>query len=422
MRKCLGLERWRKELYVLWVCNFVVNLGFSLVMPFLPFYVQELGVTEARQVELWTGAIFAANFVTMTFFSPIWGAVADRTGRKLQMLRSGFGMALVVGLMGLARNVWQLLGLRLLQGVFSGFIPASTAYMAANVPQERAGWALGVLQTAGAAGTVIGPLVGGLLARAIGGYRPIFFLTAGACFLAGLVVLLVIRERFTPPPHAGQTSFVAELRQDLRQTAANPVLLAMMVVYFFNFFGLQTVEPILTLFLQTLDTPAEWVDVMAGAIFSASGIANVIFAPLLGRVGDRVGYKRVLIYALGGASALYLLQGLVNSAWQLLVLRFLLGVCLGGGFPAANALVARAAGREFQGRAFGLVNSAIFIGDVVGPLVGGLVASAWGHQMVFPVTAAALMFNLLWVQRKVPEDPGRGAAGDPDRLTPLPGR
>lgn len=396
------MERWRKELYVLWLSNFIVNLGFSLIMPFLPFYVQQLGVSDAGGVEFWTGAIFAANFVTMTIFSPIWGAVADRTGRKLQMLRSGFGMAAVVGLMGLAGSVWQLLGLRLLQGIFAGFIPASTAYIAANVPRERAGWALGFLQTAGAGGMIIGPLVGGILARAIGSYRPIFFLTAAACFVAGLVVLVVIREQFTPPPHTQGLSFAAELRQNLRQTAANPVLLAMMVVNFFNFFGLQTAEPILSLFLKTLNTPAQWVDVAAGAVFSASGIANVIAAPIMGRYGDRIGFRRVLMVSLGGISIIYLLQTFVQSAWELLALRFLLGIFLGGAFPAASALVSRAAGREFQGRAFGLVNSAIFIGDVVGPLAGGSIAVLWGQRMVFPVTALALLFNLFWVRRMVP--------------------
>ncbi|BDG61677.1 MFS transporter [Caldinitratiruptor microaerophilus] len=394
------MQGWRRNLYVLWAANFVVSAGFSLVIPFLPLYIQEeLGVRDPAQVQLWSGVVFAANFAMMAIFSPIWGAIADRTGRKLQMLRSGYGMSVAVLLMGLATSVWHLFGLRLLQGVFSGFIPAAVAFAAANTPAEHTGYALGILQTASGAGNIIGPLIGGVLAKAIGSYRPIFFLTAAACVTAATAVLVFVRERFEPPPARARATLAA----DLRHVVQNPVLLAMTVVYFLNFFGLLTVEPILTLFLKNLETPEHWVDIMAGAVFSAAGIATVISAPILGRTGDRLGHRRVLLWSLGAATVLYALQSFVTQAWQLLVLRFLVGLALGGIQPAASALVAQAAGSEFQGRAFGVVNSAVFLGNTVGPLAGGLVAGFLGQRMVFWVTAAAIALNILWVQRAVPE-------------------
>lgn len=378
----------------------MVQAGFSLVIPFLPLYIQEeLGVKDPARVQMWSGAVFAANFAMMAIFSPIWGAIADRTGRKLQMLRSGYGMSVAVLLMGLATNVWHLFGLRLLQGVFSGFIPAAVAFTAANTPPEFAGYALGILQTGGGAGNIIGPLLGGVLARAIGSYRPIFFLTAASCVAAATAVLLFVRERFERPPAKARASLAA----DLGQVIQNPVLLAMTVVYFLNFFGLLTVEPILTLFLKNLETPEHWVDIMAGAVFSAAGIATVISAPILGRMGDRLGHRRILLWSLGAATVLYAAQSFVTQAWQLLALRFLVGLALGGIQPAASALVAQAAGPDFQGRAFGVVNSAVFLGDTAGPLVGGFVAGLFGQRAVFWVTAAAIGLNLLWVQRAVPE-------------------
>lgn len=395
------MEAWRRNLYVLWISNFTVQAGFSLVIPFLPYYVAQLGGGDEAKVQLWSGLIFAANFVTMTIFSPIWGAVSDRTGRRPQMLRSGYGMAGAVALMGLATSVWQLLGLRLAQGVFSGFIPAATAFTAANTPPQYTGYALGFLQTGGSAGNILGPLLGGVLARALGSYRPIFFLTGAACVLAATLVLLFVREEFSPPPGGpGRQGYLA----DLREVAGNQVLLGMAVVYFFNFFAIMTVEPVLTLFLRKLDTPAQWVDLAAGAIFSASGAAQVLTAPYLGRHGDRLGHRRILLVCLSLSALFYLLQSLVTAAWHLLLLRFLVGACLGGIFPSASALVARSAGKALQGRAFGLTNMAVFIGMVLGPLVGGGVAATLGQRAVFPVTALAILVNLVWVYRMVPAD------------------
>lgn len=400
------MERWRRNLYLLWICNFTIQAGFSLVMPFLPYYVAQLGVGGEGAVQFWSGLIFAANFVTMTIFSPIWGAVADRTGRRPQMLRSGFGMAGVVVLMGFATTVWHLLGLRFLQGVFSGFIPAATAFTAANTPADSLGYALGFLQTGGAAGNIIGPLLGGLLARALGSYRPIFFLTGLACTVSATLVLLFVREEFVPPASPARHGFLA----DLKELAGNRVLLAMAVVYLLNFFAIMTAEPILSLFLRKLNTPAEWVDLAAGAIFSSSGVANVLTAPLLGKYGDRLGFRRILIGCLALSALLYLLQAFATAAWHLLVLRFLLGACLGGIFPSAGALVSRSVGKELQGRAFGLTNTAVFIASGLGPLAGGAVAAALGQRAVFAVSALAIAVNLAWIFCRVPAD-GRH---DPD--------
>lgn len=402
----IDLERWRRNLYLLWIGNFTVQAGFSLVMPFLPYYVASLGVGDEKAVQMWSGLIFAANFVTMAIFSPIWGAAADRTGRRRQMLRSGFGMAGVVALMGLVTSPWQLLGLRLLQGVASGFVPAAVAFAAANTPVESTGFALGLLQTGGAAGSIVGPLLGGVLAKTLGSYRPIFFLTALACVVAATLVLFLLREDFTPPARSRKQSFLG----DLRETAANQMVFAMSVVYFINFFAIMTAEPILSLFLRKLDIPTHWVDLAAGIIFSSSGVANVITAPFLGRHGDRIGFRRILIACLSASAVLYALQAFVTAAWQLLILRFLLGACLGGIFPSANALVARSAGRELQGRAFGLTNTAVFIGNFLGPIVGGAVASAWNQRAVFGVTALAIVVNLVWIYRMVPADRPTGAA------------
>lgn len=394
-----GLEPWKRDLYILWVCNFVLQLGFSLIMPFLPLYLEELNV-HGPAVELWSGVIFSANFVVMAIFSPIWGGLSDRIGRKPMMLRSAFGMGLVVWLMGLVQSAPQLLGLRLLQGIASGFIPAATAYMAGIVPREHSGQALGILGTGATAGMILGPLVGGVLSRWVG-YRPIFFITSITCIITGIVVMLTIREKVTPAPRKSGDG----LLRDFRLVAQYPIILAMMVVLFMNTFSMLTAEPILARFLQTLNAPAEWVSFLSGLVFSMTGVSNLLVAPISGRLSDRFGSKRLLVACLAGASALYVAQGLATATWQMILLRFLLGLFTGGLMPAVSSLIVRTAPRDIQGRIFGMTSSAIFLGNTVGPLVGGVLAANFGVRSVFPVTGALLLIDLAWVAFGVHERP-----------------
>ena len=403
-KRTFALEPWQRDLYILWACCFVLQMGFSLIMPFLPLYLEDLNV-HGPAVELWSGIILSANFLVMAIVSPYWGALSDRTGRKPMMLRSAFGMGLVVWLMGLATSVYHLLGLRLLQGLAAGFMPATMAYMAGIVPRERAGFALGLLGTGATAGTVIGPLVGGVLARWVG-YRPIFFLTSISCLIAGAVVALTIREQFTPKP----VEKGGGLFSDFRLVSRYPVVLAMTMVLFMNQFSMLTAEPVLARFLQTLNAPAAWVAFLSGLVFSMTGLANLLVAPVSGRLSDTFGSRRLLVACLSGAALLYVVQGVAIATWQMVLLRFVLGIFTGGLMPAVNGLIARTAPRDLQGRIFGITTAAICLGNTAGPLVGGALAAQFGLRAVFPVTGALLLANLLWVVLAVHEKSAAEAA------------
>jgi MFS transporter, DHA1 family, multidrug resistance protein len=401
MFKKRPLEQWERDLYIVWACSFIVQMGFSLVMPFLPLYLEELGV-QGSAVDLWSGVIFSANFVVMAIVSPIWGGLSDRYGRKPMMLRSAFGMGMVIWLMGLVSSPWQLLGLRLLQGLTSGFIPAATAYMASAVPQERSGYALGVLATGNVAGSILGPLVGGVLAQSIG-YRPIFFLTSASCLAGGLVLLMLIKEQFTPVPRQPGDG----LRTDLQMVARYPVVLAMMGVLFLTMFSVLTAEPILARYLETLKAPEAWVAFLSGLVFSITGVATLVVAPRVGMLSDRIGSRWLLVTCLAGAAAMYVAQGFATATWQMVAMRFVLGLFTGGLMPAANGLIARSIPKEAQGRVFGLTTTAISIGNTLGPLVGGSVAAGFGIRAVFPLTGALLAADLVWVLHSVKERPGQ---------------
>lgn len=386
----------------------MIQMGFSLVMPFLPLYIeQNLGVSDPGQVQLWAGLAFSATFASAAFFSPIWGRLADRKGRKLMMLRSAFGMAIVVSLMGFARRPIDLVVLRALQGVVVGFVPAAVAYMATNTPRDRTGFALGTMQTGGTTGTIIGPLLGGVLAHGMG-YRSIFLLTGAACIVSGLVVLTFIKER---PRTEAEQQAAAAAGQGWGLLRGNPVLQAMFVVMLLTTMSLMTAEPILSLYLSSLNTAPEYVALLSGMIFSSSGFANVFAAPLFGRYGDRRGYRRVLMITLAGSAVAYALQGLAVTAWDLLLYRFVLGIFIGGTLPAANALIAQNVGQGAAGQAFGLTNSAMFLGNTLGPLVGSGVSFVAGLRAVFFVTAAIRLINVFWVARALPRASKAAGAG-----------
>ena len=197
LTKQVGPNSWRRNLAVLWFGTFMAGIGFSEVMPFLSLYVDSLGHFTHNELSLYSGLAFAASYLVTAIASPLWGKLADRTGRKLMLVRASAGMAIVFILMGLVTNVWQLIGLRLLQGVFSGYISNANALIATQVPKRKSGQALGTLVTGNVSGALLGPLLGGTLASFFS-YRVTFFIT-GALFVGVfLVTTLMVHEDFKP--------------------------------------------------------------------------------------------------------------------------------------------------------------------------------------------------------------------------------
>jgi len=411
------MAKWKRTMWVLWMGQFCLQVGVSLVAPFLPLYLGELGVKDPEAQAVWSGVIFAANFVIAALCQPIWGSLADKYGRKKMAMRSAFGIGIAVGLFAIAPNQWWLLLFRIFQGTMVGYAVAANALMSSQAPPDKQGYALGTLQTGFVAGTVCGPLFGGLLVRLVGAYRPVFVITLVACFLAGLVTWLLVDEepRKAVPTGADGKPGAPVVKQ--RFWNANPVIISMVLVLFMANFAAMTVEPTLTLFLQSLHVPEGSLELYAGAVFAATGLASFLAAPHLGRLGDKYGHRLVLAWALGGATAVYFLQGLVNAPWQLALLRFMLGLGVGGIIPTANAVIAQMIPVERRGRGFGWTLSANFWGNVVGPMTGSLIASTFHSQRaVFPITAVIMLANLGWlllrVPKRLPQAPVSAAVGD----------
>jgi DHA1 family multidrug resistance protein-like MFS transporter len=393
---------WRRTLAVVWIVEFVAMIGFSMVIPFLPLFVQEMGVTDDAQVKLWSGLLLGGQALTMGLIAPVWGSMADRYGRKLMLLRATLGATVVMTLMGFAQTPLQLLILRVIQGVLTGTVPAATTLIASVVPRERTGFALGLLQTGMFAGVSIGPLLGGIVADTLG-YRYSFFLTGGCLLVAALGVFLWVHEDFTPvEPRAGGPR--PPWWHGLAEVVRDRGPLIALLVRFLARTGMRVIEPILPLFVFTLMPPDSVVGVatMTGLVTGANAIASSLGAVVLGRMGDRAGYQRILFFSVLAGGIIYLVQGAVSNTMQLIILQFALGVAMAGTVSTLAALLARLVPEGRQGAIYGLDTSIVSGANALGPLAGSAIAVPLGNRAAFVLAGVLLLAAAAVVAWRVP--------------------
>lgn len=396
------MEIWKRNLYVIWVAELLAIAGFSVAFPFLPYYVQELGVTEPGEVEIWSGIIIASQAVTMAVFSPIWGALADRYGRKLMIERAIFGGAVVLTAMGFVQNVWQLAALRAIQGALTGTVTAAMTLVASSTPRERTGYALGLLQMAIWIGASVGPLIGGIVADTWG-YRAAFYATGGLLLVSGVTVWLFVKEDFTPPPRDARSAR-GSMWDGLRLVMAVGSLVTLLVVRIIVRLGTSLTAPILPLFIQSLAAPTARVASLTGLISGITAATSAVSAVFLGRTGDRFGYRLVLLVSTVATAALYAPQAFVTETWQLLILQAAVGFTLGGMVASISASQAKLSPEGRQGAVFGLDASATSVANAVGPLIGASMAASFGLRLPFLLTAAALAVAAGLVWKLLPPD------------------
>ena len=323
------MQTWQRNLYTLWVAELVAVAGFTVVIPFLPYYVQELGVTELEQVEFWSGLLFASQAITMAVFSPIWGSVADRYGRKLMVERAMFGGAVVMGAMGFVQNVQQLVVLRALQGCLTGTIAAATTLVASSVPRQRSGHALGLLQMAVYSGASAGPLLGGLVADHFG-YRTAFVVTGALLFLAGVTVAIFVHEEFEPP-HREAGSRKGDFWLGVRAVFRSRELLVVLGIELMLRLGARIMGPVFPLFVQTLVPGEARVASLVGLITGLGAATSAVGAVLFGQASDRFGYRTVLLACALGMAIVYMPQSFVTTPLQLLILQAAAGAAMAVG-------------------------------------------------------------------------------------------
>ena len=393
-------NHWQQTLWAMVGIQFVMTAAFSMLSPIMPLFLPVLGVQTQAGIDIWAGVLNGITSFVAAFAAPLWGRLADSRGRKLMLLRSGIAIAFFTALMGLSSNVWQFFAFRTLMGVFAGFSSAAIALVASQVPESRLGYSLGWLATGQLVGSLVGPLLGGVLADLTGSYRLPFYCTSAMILVAVLLVAMIVHEEFTRPQKgAGSRPIIASLIALIH----TPALLALFFVLLMAQFGVRTVQPIITLYVQDMVGMRPDIATLAGIAFSITGVANVISAPFLGNRSDTIGYRKVLLICLLGGTLTTLPQAFTTNYGLFTAERFAVGLFIGGLLPTANALVGRLVPRSERGAVYGMTSSAMFMGNSLGPLLGGFIAAGFGLSWVFLMTGAVMALNLVWVYYRVPE-------------------
>jgi len=392
LRSATG-EPWRRNLLILWFAQFVAMVGMSGCLPFLPLYVPELGVAR-EDVPLWSGLIMAAPFMTSSLLTPVWGAMGDKYGQKLMVMRAVAGLGITMSLMGFATNIWTLFFLRLLQGAVSGFIASTNAFVSTQTPTEKTGTALATLQTSISAGNIIGPLIGGAISDALG-YRTVFFFVGLLCFTS--LVIIAVRVREDTSVLGGRRSM--GVGRTVRIAARDSRLRRSFLVVFLAQCSIVLASPIFPYYLEQLGAPAALLSSLSGTIVSIVGICVIISAPWWGARSDRHGHRRTITVAGLVVAIGQLLQSIVPTYEWLFPLRAIIGLASGAIVPLTYAELTRHVPQDRRGGIMGLASSVTLAGNLTGPLLCGLVTMVAPLETVF-LFQGLIMLTAVWVVRR----------------------
>lgn len=383
---------WRRNLFVLWFGTFMAGLAFSEIMPFLSLYVDTLGNFTKDQLNLYSGITFSATYLVTAVASPMWGRLADRKGRKLMLLRASLGMAVVMGLMGAVTSVWELMALRFIQGIFSGYISNANALMATQAPKSKSGQALGTLSTGYVAGSLFGPLVGGVLAE-IFSYRVTFFITGVLLLSVFFVSYFFVTESFTPVKKENMLS-----SKEVLGVVNHPrLILGMFITTLIIQASNMSISPVLSLYVREIMPKGSAITLFSGIVAAIPGVATLFAAPQLGRLGDRIGTELILSIGFIFAILVYLPMAFVTNVWQLMFLRFLIGISNATMLPAVQTILSKNTPPEVTGRVFSWNQSFQAIGSVLGPMIGSVVSTVFDYSGVFISTSVLVLLNFLLV-------------------------
>ena len=391
------METWKRTVYISLVCVFCTAFGVSQLAPILPLYFHNLGVQTPEAMSLWSGLATGATYIIVCLAAPFWGRVADKKGRKITLIRSSFGMALCNVLIAFQTTPEGVVLIRLVQGLVSGFYSASITLIASESPIERTGWALGLLASANLAGSLIGPLLGGYIADTVG-IRNDFIIVGALMGLSGMLATIFIHENYVPQPNPEKLS-IRKLKEQIPEFNS---IVALCVASFIYAICIMSLQPVISVYIKGIvPSDTENLAFIAGTVFSARGIAQLMSSSPLGKLVDKIGPRKVLVVSLIYVGILNIPQAYVSDVYQLAIIRFLQGFGLGGMLPALNTYLSSKTPREFTGQVFSYNQSCLFFGYFLGA-VGGASLMAWlGFTTLFWVSGGLFIISALWIGLKL---------------------
>jgi len=386
------MEHWQRNLYTVWFTQILSLTGFGFVLPFIPFFLQELGVTDPVELKQWVGWISAVPGISMGIAAPIWGALSDRYGRKLMMLRAMATGTIILAIMSTVHSPMSVLLLRLCQGFFTGTVTAAATLVAAGTPSDKLSSSLGLLASSTFIGYIIGPTIGGLSAEYLG-YRVSFLIGSGVMLTSFILVLFLVREpkegrkqRDKKEGKRGISAFGEAVRALPWQQIA-PLL----IILFLLRAARSMPTPFLPIQVQLLRGKVEGAAAIMGAISGVIGLVTAISGILLGKLGDRhPRLKLISIFALA-ASILVLPASVMNSIMGFTVF-FVAGSFFAGGLePLMQSHLTSLTSAENRGTLFGIQTTVGSLGWAISPLIGSVLSIHFSIPSVFVAMSGFLL-------------------------------
>ncbi len=416
---------WRRNLLFIWIGVFTGLAGAQFVFPFMPFYIEELGVTDKGQIALYSGLTASATGLSLTLTAPLWGSLADRFGRKPMFIRALVGAGIVVLIMGAATSVWQVVALRFVMGAFAGTMGAAAALVAATTPREKVGYALGTLQTGLFTANMFGPVLGGIVAANLGLRQSFVFCSALFLTAATLVVFFVREPRNVPAPSASRAKSGGSIIGNLKVVISERQIVIMLGLLFILWLSTTFVRPVMPISVDEfadhiegasskadrvhIEGPGFTWDVReeaaTGLVFGVVGLTSTIAALSVAPLGQRLGYKNCVTGAALLTGLLFFPVALASNFTLFMVFLGAVGLFQGAMVPGTNALIAASVPEGKHGSAFGLAASMQSMALLVGPLGGGFTSGLFGIEAVYLVVGVLLLAGALlaWFQVREPD-------------------
>ena len=408
---------WKVNLYTLWVTQALVNMGMGLVIPFIPYYLEEMAVMSTAQLNFYTGLSSTLPAAAQAIASPLWGHLSDRYGRKLMLVRAMICAVIVLFFMGIVNTVSIFLVLRVLQGIFTGTIPSAMALVSAHTPEDKMSYALGFMTSSNFLGYAIGPVVGSVVCEVLG-YEACFYFGAAVIAVGTVFVIALVKE---DPTTYGLK--LIEARKAAKLAGGSKVglwtanFVMTLIVILIIRIGRTIFSPFIALFVRDMIGGMDGATRYTGFVNMATCIATAVSSVTLTRFGDR--YDKFKLASMLSVVTLVISAFLPfsHTIWLFIGVYALYYFVIGAIEPVLTSGLSEKADPGQRGALFGITASVNSVGMMISPMIGASVSTAFSLQalpIVVSIFALAQVIFLVaegMIKKKKPED-GENSGAD----------